>query len=139
MNIKEWTDTLKPGDLVLVDGFNEHIEKVVRLTPTQVVVGVNRFRRSDGRVIGGGGRSYDFIKPLTESDKARIAAAIRYRTAVGTFESLANEVRKGFNWRVGEGRYTVEQLKAAIDILRNRATTYEPQPQEKPVPEVPPV
>lgn len=57
----EWADALKPGDVVIVSpGFgrdNDRLEKVDKVTPTQIVLACgSRYRRKDGDLVGNNDR-----------------------------------------------------------------------------------
>lgn len=60
--MSEWLSALKPGDEVSISrgyGYRSHeIARVDRMTATQFVVGTERFRRDDGRLVGNGDRYY---------------------------------------------------------------------------------
>lgn len=53
-----WIQSLAEGDTVIVYHFGSvrgwrKVEKVTRMTPTQVVVNSGRFRKDNGRMVGG--------------------------------------------------------------------------------------
>ena len=57
MDNKEWLSNLKTGDPVYIDGSNnlggyKRIEKVSRVTKTQIVIGGLKFRKDDGTKVG---------------------------------------------------------------------------------------
>lgn len=70
---REWLDSLKPGDQVLVGG---SIGKVERLTKKWVVVSLksstHNFRLSDGWSVSGGSWNRTYLSPLTEDKKREI-------------------------------------------------------------------
>jgi hypothetical protein len=55
MNEREWLDSLKPGDRVIISGrWQEALATVDRVTKTQILVksGSMRFRKKDGGLVG---------------------------------------------------------------------------------------
>lgn len=72
---KEWLSSLEPGDPVIVNhGFayaSKKVDRVVRLTKTQVVLKKSSFKykRRDGNAIGGGSYAGGYI---SEADPAKI-------------------------------------------------------------------
>lgn len=78
---KDWLANLAVGDEVIVShgGFDSrhpgHLKRVERITATQIIIGADRWRKSDGRMIGNGiyGRS------LLEPTPKRRQALVRYK------------------------------------------------------------
>jgi hypothetical protein len=82
---KEWLESLKEGDAVYVPGNYGAvgtIEKVKRLTATQVIVETKafsgeayetRYRKSDGFLVGGDGYARGHITEVTDDHRELIA------------------------------------------------------------------
>lgn len=67
-------ENVKVGDSVILHGAQRsEVARVVRTTKTQVQVGGRKFRKSDGRVVGGDGWSSTRIEPYTEEKANEIA------------------------------------------------------------------
>lgn len=71
----EWLAGLKAGDEVAIFaagyGRTHELAKVDRVTATQVVIGIGRYRRSDGRKIGTSGRwTSAWLRELTPQIRA---------------------------------------------------------------------
>lgn len=84
MSSNEWLAGLKPGDLVVrAAGYGSYalaLERVSKTTPTQVMVGAEKFRRADGMLVGGG-RSMMTVKILQPTPENR--GVIRQRRLAG--------------------------------------------------------
>lgn len=68
-------ENVKVGDFVVLRGSYAHddcLRKVERVTKSQIIVNKRRYRKNDGRIVGGGGWSYCYIRPATENDIERI-------------------------------------------------------------------
>lgn len=98
---------LKAGDEVVVkaSGYYQVYERhtITRVTPTQIVIGPNRYRKSDGYRIGDG-TGWGTIRAYVITDEIR--AEIRYR-------ELVNHM-KGQNWN----SYPVQILEEIFEILK---------------------
>lgn len=77
---QDWLANLAVGDEVIVAyrGYDSRhpgtLKRVERLTATQIIIGAERWRRSNGKIIGGGyGRS------LLEPTEKRRQAFVRYQ------------------------------------------------------------
>lgn len=99
---REWLAALKIGDEVLLDAGRARIAKIERATPTQWIVGVYRFNKKTGYVIGHG-RSY--LKEPTQGARD----AIETRDLAEWVESL---VRHG---RTAVSLAKLRAMKAAHD------------------------
>lgn len=79
---KEWLAGLSVGDEVLVhNSMYRSIRKVSRITPTQIVVGLTKFRRHSGSQVGGSVWNGLQIRQVTDADReaaerAKIVAAV---------------------------------------------------------------
>jgi len=71
MNDEAFLAGLKPGDEVSVA--NERIERVTKLTPTQIVVGHSRFNRKTGRSCGTSGWHTSWLYPVSQQLREKIA------------------------------------------------------------------
>jgi hypothetical protein len=71
----DWLETLKEGDEVVVSGpwSGLSLERITRASATQVAVGATKFRRSDGRQVGGKGYRFPTIKEPTPELRQKIA------------------------------------------------------------------
>lgn len=98
---------LKAGDEVAVkaSGYYQVHERhtITRVTPTQIVIGPNRYRKSDGYRIGDG-TGWGTIRAYVITDEIR--AEIRKKELV--------DCMKGQNWSV----YTIEALAEIFEILK---------------------
>lgn len=63
---KEWLGSLRDGDQVcIVSRFRDNEIRVIdRVTKTQIVIGQNKYRISDGYIVGGGSFNVTRIKKL---------------------------------------------------------------------------
>ena len=65
-------ENVKVGDLMIVSGgsaFGECLREVERVTKSQIVVNdKRRYRKKDGRLVGGVGWFCSYIRPATEKD-----------------------------------------------------------------------
>lgn len=105
----EWLASLKPGDEVATPrrlGHRAAILLVDKVTPTQIVCGLQRYRKDNGRVIGSESWSAHSIKPVTPE----------LRQEVETQSLIAD-----FSRRIWE-RVPLAKLRAIAAILS------EPQP-----------
>lgn len=109
MTEREWLDGLKAGDDVYLA---ERIHTVSHATNTQVVVAGYKFRRRDGRQIGGDGWHRLWLEQPT--DELRRFADDRRRRALAmqTLERLyQSDCRKGLSTS------QLESLAAAVDQI----------------------
>lgn len=73
MSEQEWLNSLKPGDEVLVGGrWDDRIDKVGRVTATQIVVGGTKYRKSNGRRVGATGFRIGYISELDKEARDRM-------------------------------------------------------------------
>ena len=88
MSAYAWLATIKPGDMVIVNdggwGNTSRVTRVTRLTATQIVIqnghAEQRFRRSDGHVVGGTGYHSAWLSEPTPQRVAEVRrAALRSR------------------------------------------------------------
>jgi hypothetical protein len=64
---------LKVGDKVIISNrFSEHIASVTRLTKTQIIVGMYKFRRRDCGLVGASVYSFTSMHEATEDSIKRI-------------------------------------------------------------------
>ena len=106
--MKDWLDSLKPGDEVAVTfGYTSAhgIATVDRTTPTQVIVGRARFRRSDGYRVGDSGAwSRASIRPVTDAIRESATRAKLIAAIVGTsWKSLSTDQLRRITDIVNEG------------------------------------
>ena len=68
----EWLKYVKAGSEVAVSGgwHGDEIERVDRVTSTQVIIGHARYRRSDGKKMGTSRFYHRWLKPVTPEVKA---------------------------------------------------------------------
>jgi hypothetical protein len=108
MQTVDWLSSLKVGDSVVVERGYVYtalsLETVTHATATQVHVGRLKFRRADGRSIGGG--TYDRIA-ITQPTPERLNA-IRRMEAI---DALSN-----VRWEA----FGDDDLFAAFDVIVNR-------------------
>lgn len=72
--IMEALENLKAGDSVILHRtYDAVIARVVRTTKTQIEVNGHKYRKSDGRMVGGSGWSTSCIQPYTEEKANEIA------------------------------------------------------------------
>lgn len=88
----DFLQTLKPGDLVVVDS-NQHsrsqsLEKVDKVTNTQITVGGQRFTRAGGSAIGHG---QSYRKPFLREATPELVDLIRRRAAARKLERALQE------------------------------------------------
>lgn len=73
MNNTEWLESLTVGDEVAVNSGGRYlIEKVTKVTRTQIVTTYGRFRKSDGRYVGGSIWRITIIQPVTDTIRNKI-------------------------------------------------------------------
>ena len=98
-----WLAALKAGDTVAIPyGFCDHqLAKVTHTTTTQVHIGSTKYRRKDGRVIGGDCWSRNYIAEPTDE----IIADIKER---GLRRELAD-----INWK----NQTADTLEAVLKLI----------------------
>ncbi len=81
-----WLDKLKPGDRVIVsDGHRgAYVDRVDRITKTQIITKNGRWRKLDGHPVGGGSWSLSMIREDTPEavEKANRTAQARYLSLV---------------------------------------------------------
>lgn len=68
-------ENMKVGDLMIVKGSytcGDCLREVERVTKSQIVVDKRRYRKKDGRLVGGGVWCYGYIRPATEKDIERL-------------------------------------------------------------------
>lgn len=71
-------ENLKVGNLVVVSGSftsGDELQKIERVTKSQIVVNGRHFWKKDGRLVGRVEWRYGIIKPVTEKDIERINKA----------------------------------------------------------------
>ena len=87
MNSNEWLQELKAGDTVIVKGSHgrREVRTVQRVTPTQIVVGLTKYHKKDGREVGG-----DYFTQYLKQATAESVAEIR---AVAKRNNLRNILR----------------------------------------------
>jgi hypothetical protein len=70
----EWLKELKAGDTVIIGGFSPSVHTVKRTTATQIVLRSysQKFRRSDGSIVGGSGYGGMLQTCIEEATKERI-------------------------------------------------------------------
>lgn len=94
---KSWLNNLQAGDEVIVRGeWCDRIGTVSKVTVTQIVVGTQRFNKSDGRLRGRGPWSLShIIRPTQERrDKAELANAKQKLMNLKVDELTLDQCRK---------------------------------------------
>lgn len=69
-----WLESLKEGDEVMIPGrygAPPSFVKVTKITPTQIVIGRDRYRRTNGRQVGRDAWSSTFIVEPTQEGRER--------------------------------------------------------------------
>lgn len=102
-------ENLKVGDLVVVRGsliVGEELRKIERVTKSQIVVDKRRYRKKDGRLVGGGDWCYGFIKPALEKDIERL-------NKVKQKNELLAYIRK-----VAWSNLSLESLETICDVVK---------------------
>ena len=85
-----------------------HIGKVGKVTPTQFAIGVHRFYKKDGRMVG---NAYRFAEPATEDDLAKAQAA-QYK------KNLQTSIIRWFDNSSNVALLTVAQLETIQSIIK---------------------
>lgn len=104
-----WLDSLKPGDEVAVTfGYTSAhaiVATVSRTTPTQVIVGHSRYRRSDGYMVGDSGDwSRASIQPVTDAIRESATRAKLIASIGGTsLKALSTDQLRRITDIVNEG------------------------------------
>ena len=109
-NPSSWLQNLKVGDEVALPirfGRGYDIEKVVRVTPTQVIVGPHekRFRKADGFNVGHDTWNTSLIKPVTDQ--------VRLTNELATLREKAAILRN--NLTMPDDKESLEKLIAALE------------------------
>ncbi len=104
-------DNVKLGDIVkyTTGGFYSRpvVAKVTKVTAAQFAAGSDRFRKSDGKMIG---KSYIYAQPATQQDLERQHAA-RLKT------QLENKIMRWFDSRDNVVGLTMNQLETIQAII----------------------
>ena len=69
-------ENLKVGDLMVVSGSYTHgdcLQKVERVTKSQIIVGKRRYWKKSGRLVGAEYWCYGYIRQATENDIERLS------------------------------------------------------------------
>lgn len=114
-----WIQSLKVGDEVIVrrNRNDDSLRVVSRITATQIVTGgtyEQRFKKSDGRLIGESRWDYVAIAPATDEAKA----IVRERNDRIRFRRMVDK----------DATFSIQQIRAAIAAL-------ESQPSDRSSPE----
>lgn len=116
MEYHNFFDNVQVGDLVkyYTGGWYGRtvVGKVTKVTPSQFCVGNDRFRKSDGKLIG---NNYIFCEPATAEDLERQQAQ-QYKS------SLERKIVHWFQNSNNTSRLTVAQLEA-IQAIINQSDT----------------
>ena len=99
---------LSAGDEVYVAGEYGNvgtIQRVERITATQIIVGANRYRRTNGYEVGGGVWRSGGIAILTDA----LRAAVRRKKAMEALRALTPIV--------GKNTISTENIEAAVKLL----------------------
>lgn len=102
-------ENVKVGDFVVLIGSYAHdgcLRKVERVTKSQIIVNKRRYRKNDGRIVGGGGWSYCYIRPATENDIERINK-VRHKNKLLAFI-------KNVTWY----NLSLESLQTIYDVVK---------------------
>lgn len=100
-----WLEGLKVGDEVVVRGHREMLSVVTRLTPSMVVVGATRFRKSDGVEVGGSTWTSTYLFEATPEEVRRIRGKEEIRRLIANIEAT--------KWRT----LSVETLRAVVAAI----------------------
>lgn len=98
-----WLESLKEGDqVILVTYKGTYLQKVQRLTATQVLIGGNKFNRRTGRIVGGSMYDHTSIREPTPElvEKAKLCS---YQTWLQNLKP---------------GELALPQLQAMYDALK---------------------
>jgi hypothetical protein len=100
-------DDVKVGDLVIFDGFSfKRIERVVKLTKTQITTNKGRYNKRNGHPIGGGGGYHSgYICAADEAELKKVHGEILHRRAAS---KLANT-----DWK----KFPLETLQKVVEIV----------------------
>jgi hypothetical protein len=81
--MKAWLESLKEGDEVMLPGrygASPSFAKVTKITPTQIVIGRDRFKRTNGRQVGRDAWSSTcIVEPTQEGRDRHEMEALRVR------------------------------------------------------------
>lgn len=103
-----WMDGLKAGDEVFITNLsNEQLEKVERVTPTQVVVRGDRYRKSDGGEVGIVGRE----------NRVRIVQAMPKKIAAYKESVKRRNLSYNIISKMDTSKLTTDQLQRILGIL----------------------
>lgn len=107
MTDREWLESLKEGDWVIVQGSGGHerVRPVTRVTATQIAVGETRYRRSDGHEMGCGTWVFSSLRQANPESVERIRTAERLR-------ALSSRLA-GISWR----SLPLETLEKIVGLL----------------------
>jgi hypothetical protein len=112
-NDREWLDGLKEGDEVVLVSHHarRRIARVARVTKTQIVVGAvgMKFRRQDGRMVGGDAWTRSRISKPTPELRARVEEEERHSRALYAI-SVADFAKM-----------PLERLERIVAIIREEA------------------
>jgi hypothetical protein len=105
MNNKEWLESLKVGDEVAVEAWNgwHSIEKVTKITKTQIVTNLGRYKRGSGLTVGGSIWHSSEIVPVTDQIRKRVRKSI-----------IISKLRQ-----LDFTRMTLDQLERIQAIIKN--------------------
>jgi hypothetical protein len=104
----EWLLSLKEGDEVATAVRYTHparyrFARVTKLTPTQIVVGSSRYRKTDGGLVGGDSWDNEAIQEPTDT--------MRERNREHADRHRLNEAKDGFH------KLPIETVRALLSVL----------------------
>ena len=114
-----WLDSLKAGDQVIVDGDELELRAVARTTKTLIVIGEEKFRRSDGTTMRGDVWRPRSLRQPTDELLSRCEQLRLKRAARRSITLLENHIRLS--------RHTEAKLEKVIDLLGEAIAVLDPK------------
>ncbi len=93
MSEREWLESLKAGDVVVLDGYGQSLARIERTTATMIVVGDSKYQRRTGRRISDDRWHSTYLREATPERRLKIKRESKVEMLKRTYwHALPDEV-----------------------------------------------